>query len=240
MGTWTRTTTCAEQLQALSRPGLRKYALEMVAGNRFIPGVRSPDQLKDPAQPCRGAVPRKHSHFFTKDGRFGSLDWNGQDVDDGTYTLSTNRVSIAKEFPRVTFLTPCRQQADRLCRRSRRVARRFAVPGRSRWRSPARPGRAASPRTLDPPAGGGARLDSAARDLLPGAAPRRGARLPLRHPHQRRRRQRRHLPQAARAPAGGGPGVRAAVGGQPGHDAGGARPHRRDLARRATTRAWRR
>ena len=36
-------------------------------------------------------------------------------------------------------------------------------------------------------------------DLLPGPAPRRGADLPRRHPHQRRRRQRRHLPQAARA-----------------------------------------
>ena len=48
--------------------------------------------------------PRKHSHFFTKDGRFGSLDWNGEDVDDGTYTLKgTNRVVIAKEFPSVTF-----------------------------------------------------------------------------------------------------------------------------------------
>ena len=72
----------------------------MVAGNGFIPGVQSPDQLKDRAHPCRGAVPRKHSHFFTKDGRFGSLDWNGQDVDDGTYTLKgTNRVVIAKEIP---------------------------------------------------------------------------------------------------------------------------------------------
>ena len=105
LGTWTATTTCSAQYAALMRwPGLRKYALEMVAGNGFIPGVQSPDQLKDPAHPCRGAVPRKHSHFFTKDGRFGSLDWNGQDVDDGTYTLKgTNRVVIAKEFPSVTF-----------------------------------------------------------------------------------------------------------------------------------------
>ena len=37
------------------------------------------------------------------------------------------------------------------------------------------------------------------RDLLPGHAPRRGPGVPLRHAHQRRRRQRRHLPQAARA-----------------------------------------
>lgn len=105
LGTWSATTTCSAQYTALMRwPGLRKYALEMVAGNGFIPGVQSPDQLEDRANPCRGAVPRKHSHFFTKDGRFGSLDWNGQDVDDGTYTLKgTNRIVIAKEFPSVTF-----------------------------------------------------------------------------------------------------------------------------------------
>jgi hypothetical protein len=105
LGTWTATTTCSAQYKALmSWPGLRKYALEMVAGNGFIPGVQSPDQLKDRAHPCRGAVPRKHSHIFTKDGRFGSLDWNGQDVDDGTYTLKgANKIVIAKEFPPVTF-----------------------------------------------------------------------------------------------------------------------------------------
>jgi hypothetical protein len=105
VGTWTATTTCAAQYEALmSWPGLRKYAVEMVAGNGFIPGVQSPDQLKDPAHPCRGAVSRKHSHFFTKDGRFGSLDWNGQDVDDGTHTLKgANKIFIAKEFPSVTF-----------------------------------------------------------------------------------------------------------------------------------------
>ena len=75
----------------------------MVVGNGFIPGVRSVDQLKDPTNPCRGAVPRKHSHFFTKDGRFGSLDWNREEVDDGTYKVSGNKVTISKGFPRVTF-----------------------------------------------------------------------------------------------------------------------------------------
>ena len=104
VGTWTRTTTCAELLQALSRPGLKKLASEMVVGNQFIPGVRSVAQLKDPSRPCLGAVPRKHSHFFTKDGKFGSLDWNREEVDDGSYTVSTNTVTVSKEFPRVTFL----------------------------------------------------------------------------------------------------------------------------------------
>jgi hypothetical protein len=106
LGTWTAVTTCSAQYNALMKfPGLRRYASEMVVGNGFIPGVRQVGQLKDPAQPCLGAVPRKHSHFFTKTGRFGSLDWRGEQVDDGSYTLkSANRIVIHKEFPSVTLM----------------------------------------------------------------------------------------------------------------------------------------
>jgi hypothetical protein len=105
LGTWTAVTTCSAQYNALLKwPGLRKYAAEMVVGNGFIPGVRMVSQLKDPAHPCRGAVPRKHSHVFTRSGSFGSLDWTGEQVDDGTYTLKGgNRIVIHKEFPSVTF-----------------------------------------------------------------------------------------------------------------------------------------
>jgi hypothetical protein len=31
---------------------------------------------------------RKHSHFFTADGRFGSRDQNGQQVDEGYYHIT--------------------------------------------------------------------------------------------------------------------------------------------------------
>jgi hypothetical protein len=104
VGTWTRVTTCAEQLNAIrSWPGLAKYASEMVVGNGFLPGVQSVDQLQDHAHPCRGAVPRRHSHFFTADGTFGSLDWRGQAVDDGTFRVKGDRLVISKEFPSVTF-----------------------------------------------------------------------------------------------------------------------------------------
>ena len=49
-------------------------------------------------------MPRKHSHFFTKGGKFGSLDWTGQTVDDGTYRLAKGLTFvISKEFPKVTF-----------------------------------------------------------------------------------------------------------------------------------------
>lgn len=113
LGTWTAVTTCAAQHKALTKwPGLRKYATETVVGNGFIPGVTSVSQLKDPANPCRGAVPRKHSHFFTRAGGFGSLDWNGEDVDDGSYTLKApNRIVIHKEFPSVTFTYAIRGKA---------------------------------------------------------------------------------------------------------------------------------
>ncbi len=83
---------------------MRKFVLEFIAGNGFIPGVTRPEQITDPANPCRGAVSRRHSHFFTKNRKFGSLDWRGQPVDDGTYRLVGNRkVVIFKEFPKVTF-----------------------------------------------------------------------------------------------------------------------------------------
>lgn len=104
VGEWQRTTTCAELVQALERAGLEELALEAVAGNGFVPGVTTPEQIADPARPCEGAVPRKHSHFFTQSGQFGSRDWNGEQVDDGTYdVVEDGTLVISKEFPDVTF-----------------------------------------------------------------------------------------------------------------------------------------
>ena len=104
MGTWQRVTTCEELLEGFNRAGLGESALEAVAGNGFVPGVSTADQIPDPEHPCEGAVQREHSHFFTADGQFGSLDWNGEQVDDGTYTVIDDRTFvISKEFPDVTF-----------------------------------------------------------------------------------------------------------------------------------------
>ncbi len=104
VGTWARTTTCAELTSAFRSAGITKLVNEMVVGNGFIPGVRSPEQLRDPARPCLGAVSRRHSHFFLKNGEFGSLDWNGDQVDDGRYRVSKpGTVTILKEFPKVSF-----------------------------------------------------------------------------------------------------------------------------------------
>jgi hypothetical protein len=103
VGTWQRTTTCAQLAAALTKAGLQKFVLEFVAGNGFIPGVSRPEQIRDRANPCNGAIPRKHSHFFTKSRKFGSLDWKGRPVDDGTYGIGRGTVTIFKEFPKVTF-----------------------------------------------------------------------------------------------------------------------------------------
>jgi hypothetical protein len=104
VGTWERENTCQEVVSALRDAGLDRWVLESVAGNGFVPGVTQPAQIADPNDPCDGAVPREHSHFFTEDGAFGSLDWNGDPVDDGTYEIPEDgALVISKEFPDVTF-----------------------------------------------------------------------------------------------------------------------------------------
>jgi hypothetical protein len=104
VGEWERETTCVELVQALRSAGADELVDEFVAGNGFVPGVGpdDPEQI-DVEQPCQGAVPRVHSHFFTEDGEFGSRDWNGEDVDDGRYRIIGDKLVISKEFPDVTF-----------------------------------------------------------------------------------------------------------------------------------------
>jgi hypothetical protein len=87
VGEWQRVTTCEDLVRTLTRAGFPEAALEAAAGNGFIPGVFTVEDLADPAHPCKGAIPRRHSHFFTPDGLFGSRDWDGNQVDDGTYEI---------------------------------------------------------------------------------------------------------------------------------------------------------
>ena len=93
------------------------------------------------------------------------------------------------------------------------------VRGGSRW--PSRYVRRAAVGAPDRPE----RTEDGVVDLLPGPAAARGHALPGRHPHQRRRRQCRHLPQDARAPTRRRPHLRDRVGREPGHHAAGPRPH---------------
>ena len=87
VGTWQRVIRCRELVRALEKAGLDEFVLDAVVGSGFLPGVMSPDQIADPTHPCKGAVPQLHAHFFTADGQFDSLDGNGNQVDEGTYTI---------------------------------------------------------------------------------------------------------------------------------------------------------
>jgi hypothetical protein len=87
VGEWSRTTTCQQRADALEAAGLGRFAAEHAAGDGFVPGVTSVDQLEDAKHPCKDAVPQVHSHFFTADGQFGSRDAQGNQVDDGAYQL---------------------------------------------------------------------------------------------------------------------------------------------------------
>lgn len=104
VGSWERVTTCAQRVNALRDAGLGEFALEHAAGEGWIPGVTSPDQIEDPKRPCEGAVPLRHGHFFTEDGEFGSTDDGGDVVDDGTYrVVDSDTIIVHKEFGEVTF-----------------------------------------------------------------------------------------------------------------------------------------
>ena len=87
VGQWQRVQRCSELQRVMTKAHLRSALLESIAGDGWIPSVTQVDEIKDPAHPCKGSVPRKHSHFFTEDGQFGSLDAQGQQVDDGMYRL---------------------------------------------------------------------------------------------------------------------------------------------------------
>ena len=87
VGEWHHDHTCEEIARVLTERGMADAVLENVVGNELIPGVSKVEDLADAAKPCAGAVSRDHAHFFTAGGAFGSLDWNGQQVDDGTYEV---------------------------------------------------------------------------------------------------------------------------------------------------------
>lgn len=82
--------SCGELTSELTKAGLEPltpYAwlgqTSSTGQSSFAPGSPRPTR----GHPCTGALPRKHSHFFDATGQFGSLDWLGGQVDDGTYVL---------------------------------------------------------------------------------------------------------------------------------------------------------
>lgn len=84
VGRWRSERTCQELLDALDKAGLGALAPWMVG--EYASGT--PALLAQRKDICQGAKPSVHYHFFTADGRFGSLDAQENQVDDGTYRIT--------------------------------------------------------------------------------------------------------------------------------------------------------
>ncbi|MEA2461385.1 MAG: hypothetical protein QOH90_1562 [Actinomycetota bacterium] len=84
---------------------------------------------------CTGAEPQAHSHFFNNIGQFGSLDQDGNQVDDGTYELVGDHVLHISdgtfryriENGKTLYLHPVISAADR--RRALAHPLRFSTAG---------------------------------------------------------------------------------------------------------------
>jgi hypothetical protein len=75
-------------VKSLDQAGLRALAPSVVGD--YFPG-KKPKQLARKADLCQGATPQQHSHFFTTDGKFGSIDQHQEQVDDGAYGVGNGR-----------------------------------------------------------------------------------------------------------------------------------------------------
>jgi hypothetical protein len=91
VGRWEQVHTCRNLVHAFKEAGLGALAPLQVAGGGPVEVTRKQliEKAKKLAQQkdmCAGAwPPYRHCHFFTADGRFGSLNQNLQQVDDGSY-----------------------------------------------------------------------------------------------------------------------------------------------------------
>ena len=87
IGRWQTVRTCQGLVAALKQTGLSPLAPAVVGD--YFPN-QTPAELAKKASLCSGAKPQLHSHFFTADRKFGSLDQHAKQVDDGSYRLLTS------------------------------------------------------------------------------------------------------------------------------------------------------
>ena len=84
VGEWVGVHDCGRIVTMLTGAGLIEFLADPL--EQLVPG--DPNiAAADPTTACQGAVQRQHSHFFTADREFGSRDFRGERVDDGTYRL---------------------------------------------------------------------------------------------------------------------------------------------------------
>jgi hypothetical protein len=93
VGRWERMQTCQELAHALDLAKLKALAPAVLTD--FFPDLSASRIARKP-DPCSGASARPHSHFFTKDGQFGSVDDNNQQVDDGSYRAAGRTLRIGE------------------------------------------------------------------------------------------------------------------------------------------------
>ena len=87
-GRWQTLRACQGLVQAAKKANLQPLTPGIVGD--YFPG-KTPQQLARKRHLCQGAKPQLHSHFFTRDGHFGSVDQHGQQVDDGRYRILGGR-----------------------------------------------------------------------------------------------------------------------------------------------------
>ena len=102
VGKWRGVQRCADIVRALTKLGFTEFIPDDIVGNGLRPDLTSNDQV-DMKNPCKGAVDREHFHDFYPDGRFDSIDFNGQQVDDNTFTTMPGHVTIGEVTFDVTF-----------------------------------------------------------------------------------------------------------------------------------------
>jgi hypothetical protein len=88
VGRWQQTHKCTWLVHALKEAHLRPLAPGVIGD--YFPN-KTPQQLARKRHLCRGATPQRHSHFFTSDGGFGSVDQHGQQVDEDAYRVINGR-----------------------------------------------------------------------------------------------------------------------------------------------------
>ncbi len=88
VGRWELRRTCDGIVKALDKARLGSLAPSTIGD--YFPD-QTPKELARKADVCQGAKPQQHSHFFTAEGEFGSLDQHGEQVDGQPYQVIDSR-----------------------------------------------------------------------------------------------------------------------------------------------------
>ena len=91
VGRWMQVHTCDQLVAGLEDAGLGAIAPSVIGD--YFPDATA-EELAAKEDPCSGARPQRHFHFFDEAGLFGSLDQHEQQVDDGTYTIDGDTLQI--------------------------------------------------------------------------------------------------------------------------------------------------